>query len=388
MDIDRQCDLNTAQGPNRLGTPHSFFSINSFNAPKIKRGLRSLTGLAFALFFALVLTACGEGGTAGEGGTIPGNTETPGTDGTSDTAGKDGTTDTAATGGTTESPGPDVGVQQHVFRLPDTGQTNGITETYGEDADYKGNQPSYTDNSDDTVTDNNTGLMWEKLPAVIIKSHADALSACQNRSTGGHKDWRLPEIFELQTIIDYGKSANAKIDTGFFPNTASSGYWSSSLYYGGSVQAWFVSFSDGISHFDVLSSLNYVRCVRGDVTPTTLTDNNDTVTDQKTGLIWQKDIDGTNRNWEDALAYCEGLTLAEQTDWRLPNIRELASILDYKRFYPTFNPIFPSIITWIWSSTPSATDSNKAWLVGTNNGFVNSYVRTLGISVRCVRSGK
>ena len=78
-----------------------------------------------------------------------------------------------------------------------------------------------------------------------------------------------------------------------------------------------------------------------------------TVTDRATGLMWQKADDGTARNWEDSLAYAENLQLAGYSDWRLPNQKELHSIVDYG-YIPAINPIFniADPKAWFWSSTP------------------------------------
>jgi hypothetical protein len=96
-------------------------------------------------------------------------------------------------------------------------------------------------------------------------------------------------------------------------------------------------------------------------------DNEDgTVTDSCTGLMWQKETadvngdgmvsDGDRARWCDALAYAEGLTFADYDDWRLPNVMELHSIVDYgfRISGPSTNPIFEGFVdsSWkYWSST-------------------------------------
>ena len=77
-----------------------------------------------------------------------------------------------------------------------------------------------------------------------------------------------------------------------------------------------------------------------DVSAAPFTDNGTTVTDQRTGLEWQKQDDGITRTWQAALDYCNGLSLAGHTDWRLPNIKELESITDDSRYIPAIDPIF------------------------------------------------
>ena len=78
----------------------------------------------------------------------------------------------------------------------------------------------------------------------------------------------------------------------------------------------------------------YFRMVRGNPNygQNNFVDNGDgTITDRATGLMWQKADDGIARDWENSISYAENLTLANFTDWRLPNAKELQSIVDYTR---------------------------------------------------------
>ncbi|MGK5090932.1 DUF1566 domain-containing protein [Deltaproteobacteria bacterium TL4] len=120
------------------------------------------------------------------------------------------------------------------------------------------------------------------------------------------------------------------------------------------------------------------------------TDNADgTVTDNESGLIWQKADDNTARNWETALTYCEGLTLGGRTDWRLPSKNELQSIVDYSVYSPAINSTyFPNTKSSnYWSSTTSASYTSYAWYVYFYNGYVDGYYKTNTNYVRCVRGG-
>src|SRR4030095_9358518 len=101
-------------------------------------------------------------------------------------------------------------------------------------------------------------------------------------------------------------------------------------------------------------------------------DNGDeTVTDNCTGLMWQKDTadtspdDGGAVRWCDALAYCENLSFGGHDDWRLPNIRELQSLVDYGRFNPAIDPVFGTLSPRdvYWSSTSIAVNPSHAWHV-------------------------
>jgi hypothetical protein len=85
-------------------------------------------------------------------------------------------------------------------------------------------------------------------------------------------------------------------------------------------------------------------------------DNGDeTVTDEATGLMWQQADDGETRNWEEALSYAADADIAGYDDWRLPNSKELQSIVDYsKTTIPAVNENFFTISeadSYFWTST-------------------------------------
>jgi hypothetical protein len=71
---------------------------------------------------------------------------------------------------------------------------------YGQDAQYQGNQPDYSDNGDGTVTDLNTGLMWQKTPGDKV-TYDDAVAGAEDFNLAGYDDWRLPTIKELYSLI-------------------------------------------------------------------------------------------------------------------------------------------------------------------------------------------
>ena len=119
-------------------------------------------------------------------------------------------------------------------------------------------------NGDGTVTDVATGLMWQQQDDGIIRDHADAITFCQNLSLAGQADWRLPNIKELTSLVDY-RQFNPAIDVAAFPNTpntSSSFYWSASIRASLSSTAWVVGFFTGNVFSDFVTVLNFVRCVR------------------------------------------------------------------------------------------------------------------------------
>ena len=118
------------------------------------------------------------------------------------------------------------------------------------------------------------------------------------------------------------------------------------------------------------------------------TDNEDgTVTDNVTGLIWPQTNDDTTRNWEAALSYCEGLVFADVSDWRLPNIRELESIVDIALENPAIDsPFSGTDSSYYWSSTTYVSDpDNEAWAVDFNDGDPDHVDKSGEYHVRCVR---
>ena len=172
--------------------------------------------------------------------------------------------------------------------LPDTGQTGcwdaaGTVITCGnapagQDAEYTASNsgtcnPSFTDNGNETITDNCTNLMWQKCSrglsgascvtgTVVTNYWADALSYCEGLNFAGQTDWRLPNIKELQSIVNY-QNINPAINTTYFPATQSDYYWSGATREGYPAYAWSVDFSFGyVDSYDKGTNLLYVRCVR------------------------------------------------------------------------------------------------------------------------------
>ena len=120
-------------------------------------------------------------------------------------------------------------------------------------------------------------------------------------------------------------------------------------------------------------------------------DNEDgTVTDTCTRLMWQKDT-GNDRDglaWCDALAYCEGLELAGHLDWRLPNVKEVQSIVDYGFGNKAIDSVFGAVPTFYWTSTTRANDDVDAWRINFNEGFVFNADKSNANLVRAVRSAQ
>ena len=128
-------------------------------------------------------------------------------------------------------------------------------------------------------------------------------------------------------------------------------------------------------------SAGYVRCVRGTALKSgvfsTSTINGDViVTDSTSGLIWQK-TSSSATTWSLALSYCENLTYATYSDWRLPNKNELLSLVNFVKSSAPYSN-FPDIPSnEIWSST---TNENKSQVFAANYGYYAALGAVVGVA--------
>ena len=270
---------------------------------------------------------------------------------------------------------------------------------FGQDAEYEGWGPMYTDNGDGTVTDEVTGLMWQQDPGDKV-AYSDALDDADSFDLAGYDDWRLPTIKELYSLIlfsgedpsgEMGDDTSSLVpfmdETVFAFEYGDEGagervidsQWVTTSVYGGTVMGgepcfFGVNFADGrIKCYPTDDSKAYFALhVRGntDYGTNAFTDHEDgSVSDAATALMWQLDDSGEGMPWEDALARCEDLEHAGFDDWRLPSAKELQSLVDHSRSpdvtgSAALDPVFGcSTITneagdadfpFFWSSTTHA----------------------------------
>lgn len=316
--------------------------------------------------------------------------------------------------------------------LPKTGQTASYAE--GDDGKMQAGvvwpSPRFADNGDGTITDGLTGLMWLKDANCFGKMRwQDGLDAvagfngnpsgydCQDY-TAGYTDWRLPNVNELESLVNAGKLVNAAwLGENGFVDLQPDYYWSSTTMAknnGDVSHAYVVGMSGGNIHtFNKTPDTMYVLPVRAGGGPCTsvaqtgqstsykpgddgvlqagivrpsprFKDNKDgTVTDNLTGLMWLKDANCFGRGrWDNTLSRVSALNAnpagcgcseygAGYTDWRLPNRRELASLVDRGQFAPVLplgNPFVNVQLGNYWSSTSHKIGFPAA--VGMNNGYV------------------
>ncbi len=121
------------------------------------------------------------------------------------------------------------------------------------------------------------------------------------------------------------------------------------------------------------------------------TKSGDVVTDSATGLAWQdnNETNGTQKTWQEAIDYCEALSLDTHDDWRLPNVNELKSIVDRSKSNPAIVTGFEYVQSgYYWSSTSVVGVEDLAWIVVFNYGHVNGHNKDDSRYVRCVRDGQ
>ena len=311
----------------------------------------------------------------------------------------------------------------HNYNIVDTGQVKfysnkqinkpSINEEYfGQDASYIINQPSYTNNNNGTVTDNITGLMWQK-DMGKKQSYKNAFTKAKNLTLANYTDWRVPTIKELYSLILFTgqvqgqKAINPFIDTNYFKQPIGNinmkereidaQTWSSTQYVSRTMKndetIFGVNFIDGrIKGYPKYNPKTkkenkmYFRMVRGNINygkNNFKDNNNNTITDSATGLIWQKNDSKKGMNWKEALLYAKKLNLGKYNDWRLPNAKELQSIVDYTNYSPAINKVFDtsSIINeagekdfpYFWSST-----THLDGLTPENNAVYITFGKALG----------
>jgi hypothetical protein len=296
------------------------------------------------------------------------------------------------------------------------------------------NLPFYRDNGDGTVSDLVTGLMWQNDPdengdgdgimeisdKLTWQQIQDRLVALNSSSWGGYSDWRIPSIKELYSLTDwngtdpsgYSGSSTAQLtpflDNTYFPfswglvnsgeRLIDSQYASCTMYnelsWSGYQQLFGFNFADGrIKGYDLMMPGGSQKvfsfiAVRGNTSYGInhfIDNGNATITDTATGLMWMKNDSQNPMNWEEALAWAQmknSENYCGHSDWRLPNTKELQSIVDYIRSPGSTNsaaidPLFncTSIINeagyadwpWFWTSTThrsfNGTSYGGSWAV-------------------------
>lgn len=279
---------------------------------------------------------------------------------------------------------------------------------------------TYSDNGNGTVTDPSTGLTWKRCAegrtwtgsacggTASLYTWNQAMALTGASSFAGRGDWRLPNIRELQTIVNRARYGPV-LDPAAFPGAPSVYAWSASPLAANTNNAWKLHLSGGLTSNAGLGETNAVFLVRADTTPGAMNparpasdyvDNTDgTVTHLPTGLMWQRCA--TGQAWTgagcsgsaSAVAWAQASGLADgfagNTDWRLPTEDELLSLVDYTLGSPVLNTaVFPSTPTAsFWSATLNFLHANNAWETSFIDGHaIANSPTTSALYIRLVRS--
>lgn len=289
-------------------------------------------------------------------------------------------------------------VVRTIKKLPDTGQNTSYTNTFGEDNDYSIN-PQKFGLKNGIVVDSVTTLMWQQTDGGEMLFD-NAKNYCDTLTMGGFTDWRLPHPDEAYTILNH-QNPNPALDSKYFTKTGAEYWYTSAVQVNDATKVWVTNGGGGIGNHLKSETISaggtkkmHARCTRETQNSITITtrflDNGDgTVLDRLTDLTWEKSINATAVTWEDAILYCEGLTLGGNSDWRLPNIKEIRSLSDENKVQPSVNnTTFTGVtITKYWSSTSLPNQTTKAWYLDNNFGITTYDVKTATHSVWAVRGG-
>lgn len=337
-------------------------------------GTRTIRSVLVVALLAGTLAACGDTDDSTSDATT-------GSEATGQISAEAAATETTEVGSDTES----LATGDLSYPLVDTGQVTfydaegeidepAVGEAfYGQDAAYEGNQPSYTDNGNGTVTDNVTGLVWEQDPTDTAAVWSDAVDYCEALSLGGSDDWRIPILKELFSISDFG-TGWPYLDTEYFylveaRQDKDQQFWAN--HYEVATELAVPNSAFGVNHMTGHikaypdgsdgneRAAKYVRCVSGDEYGiNAFADNGDgTVTDNATGLMWAQDDSGEGLDWESGLALAVEANAENYlgySDWRVPDVKELQSIVDYSGVYPAIDTSLFGITdedSYFWTST-------------------------------------
>ena len=327
------------------------------------------------------------------------------------------------------------------FKLPDSGQFRDSTWVHGEDADYSRNPMSFKlMHNDKIVYDTNTKLMWERnlnfrskklmppkgermaqdvfYPKELEpkrRPYHEGVQYCKNLRLGGYDDWRMPTTKEGQTIAHYG-SARPTIHMKYFKDVfaglpgygdrGKGGMWVGPIAPDHPNSAWHLGFIDGHLMGYPRGGYKTTRCVRADNNGVywlpELKDNDDgTVTDNFSKLMWIQVVSPETSEWEEALQYCENLVFAGHDDWKLPSNKEQVSMVDYRKMKPALDEMFfpnTDYKAYYWSRTNETRDAARNLMSETTlqpedtevdnaheNAFAHSYM--LGANWRVPRRG-
>jgi hypothetical protein len=271
------------------------------------------------------------------------------------------------------------------------------------------NSAAYDTSVPGLVMDQVSGLVWERqvtghavastgctvnLTGILLCPWRYAIAHCAQSRLGGFSDWRLPNILELLSLIDFTVK-EPQLDQTAFPQTPPESFWSSTRGPGAQLDlAHFVSFANGLEGTAFIDEPRRVRCVRtGSTVPPLCAParsrfrvTGDIASDLLTGLSWQRNPAPHTMNWAGAGSHCAGLG----GGFRLPSIKELLTLLDFTKSPTTAAPIdrtvFSGPLSSYWTSSVFLSEYMTAWAVNFQDARQSTapFSNAL-LNVRCVR---
>ncbi|MCX7074568.1 MAG: DUF1566 domain-containing protein [Methylococcales bacterium] len=259
------------------------------------------------------------------------------------------------------------------------------------------------------IQDNVTGFLWEVKTAQNQNerysfSNTDKfVQEKNNEKLCGVTNWRLPDIHELQSIVDYSVPfPNPTIDLNFFPNSTNQIYWSVTPYAKNPNDVWGIYFDDGRVYEQDKNTQAAIRLVSANVTSKkyVISDNQQEVLDMQTGLIWRRCIEGLKWNgttcsgspfygmFQESLERAANQARLTGKPWRVPSVKELGSLADQSQSPIAIDSVvFPATVNdQFWSASSYAMDAFFGWMTHFYYGATYySYSEDTG-AVRLVRN--
>jgi hypothetical protein len=281
------------------------------------------------------------------------------------------------------------------------------------------NAARYTDNGDGTITDSETGLVWQQ--GFSHKVWEETAKYCDELVLASEEDWRLPRIDELRTIIDFTRPSPAVDPLFFVPGRVCTETMDASSLEATRAnqtefrfiknrigcphyqEVWTVLFGDrglifpyAIESCDDLPPTFGIKCVREgpfwplDPSAYLILETNKIVRDTFHETIWQRSDDGVKRTWQEASSYCADMSLGGYTDWYLPTIEDLMTLVDYTVYNPSLSTeVLDGHIDYYWSSTPNVSSQDEVWVQSFMRGGTRCFNKeTSTYYVRCMRKGE
>jgi hypothetical protein len=257
---------------------------------------------------------------------------------------------------------------------------------------------------DDLVLDEVTGLAWQREPDEGPGESGgfgwqEALDHCEALEVAGYDDFRLPTRLELVSLMN-PTARNPAIETGVFPDTPPTQYWTASILASDPEQAYRLDFMLGETSASPKEAEQSVRCVRNHDQPPLpppgerFRVEGGTVVDRMTGLRWERtptfeasEPTAELSSFAQAARYCDELVINGNASFRVPSVNELQTVVDETNPGLAIDSgVFPGAQAHgYWSTSLLAEDATAAWLVSFFDGFSTPSELTTPNYVRCVR---